>query len=445
MLLEGKNVMKATTYHKCPLTFLGCVGLLILAVVWFPATSAKAALTPQAMSGTVEVLVAGEQSWKPLTAAMQIKGGDQIRTNPGSSVELWFDDGSLVRLEEATQLVISELEISIARKTRIARFSLQTGTVFAKITKLGFTESLCEIETPGAVVDMKFAEVEVIASEGGMQTLVTALQGEIDIVKTREGEVTISGMLDDQEGVIFSLSQIGGRISLGVQRIVRKITLTGEGAIQGLRTMLGGSDNTLKVDNMGASPVEVEYYGITARLDQDRAATFGLPLQDELLLNLAGDEQGFDLAAQKNFALWYKTRATQYDGLYVFADKGPIYVNGEVIETGSFELFVPDQALQPASRALSAPEEEAPDTRALQPQVQEQPVAPPAPETDSPEGAIEPTPVPTVTPTPTPTEPPEELEPTPTPTPTPTMTPTPKPTQQPPSPPRPTPVSPFSP
>lgn len=411
--------MKTRRSHKCTLALWGWLGFLIALGVWLPATLAEATLTPQAMSGTVEVLLTGEQFWKPLTAAMQLKAGDQIRTSPGSVVELWFDDGSLVRLEETTLLAITELEISIARKTRIARFSLQKGTISAKITKLGFTESLCQIETDRVVVEMKFAEVEVEVLEGGMQTRVTALQGELDLVKTREGEVMVSGMLDDQEGLIFSLSQVGAKIRLGVQRIVRKIVLEGEGSIQGLRTMLGDNDNTLKVDNAGTNPVEVAYSGITARLDQDRAATFGLPLQGELLLNSGG---------QMNFALWYKARATQYEGLYVFADKGPIYVNDKVIETGSFEYLASDQ-IQGTSRALAVPQKKTPAARTLT-QPQEQPVAPPPPDSGSPQGSREPTPTPTPTPTSTPT---------PMPTPTPTATP------ELPSPPTPTPASPIQP
>lgn len=423
--------MKANTDHKSILTFWACIALLILVGMWFPTTSAKAALTPQAMSGTVEVFVAGEQAWKPLTAAMQLNAGDQIRTSPGSAVELWFDDGSLVRLEDATLLVITELEISLAKKTRIARFSLQNGTVSAKITKLGFTESLCEIETDTALVDMKFAEVDVKVLEGGGHTLVTALQGELELVKTREGEVTVYGMLDAQEGMLFPLNKIGGKMSLGVQRIVRKITLAGEGPLQA-QTLIGDSDNTVKIDNAAMAPLEINYFGSNVVLEQDRAATFGIPFLEELSMTAAGNV---------NCALWFKDRATQYDGLYVFADKGPITANGKTIETGAFELFASDQA---QTRTLAAPAEETPDARALT-QQQEQPVAPPAPESGSPEGAIEPTPSPTVTPTPTPTEPPEELEettpapaptstPTPTPTSSPTPTPTPMPELQPPSP-----------
>ncbi|GAK56890.1 hypothetical protein U27_03854 [Candidatus Vecturithrix granuli] len=413
--------MKIKGCHNCILALWGWLCFLIVPGMWLSATSAEATLTPQAMSGTVEVLLPGEQAWKPLTAVMQLKAGDQIRTSPGSAVELWFDDGSLVRLEEVTLLVITELEVSIAKKTRIARFSLQKGVVSAKITKLGFTESLCEIATDSVVVEMKFAEVEVKVLEGEGQTFVTALQGELDLVKTREGEIMVSGMLDDQEGMIFSLAQIGTKIRLGVQRIVRKIVLEGEGSIQGLRTMLGDNDNTLKVDNAGTNPVEVAYSGIIARLDQDRAATFGIPRQGGLLLNLVG---------QMNIALWYKDRTTQYEGLYVFADKGPIYVNGKMIETGSFEYWASDQ-IQGTSRALAVPQEKTPAARTLT-QPQEQPVAPPPPDSGSPQGSREPTPTPTPTSTPTPM-------PTPRPTPTPTATP------KLPSPPTPTPASPIQP
>lgn len=419
--------MKIKRCYTCTLALWGWLGLLIVSGAWLPATSAEATLTPQAMSGAVEVLLSGEQAWKPLTAAMQLKAGDQIRTSPGSAVELWFDDGSLVHLEEATVLTITELEVSIAKKTRIARFSLQKGVVAAKITKLGFTESLCEIETDSVVVEMKFAEVEVKALEGGGQTFVTALQGEIDFTNIREGEVTVSGLVDEQEGVMLSLSQIGRKISLGVQRIVRKITLRSDAPLQDIQTMIGERDNTLKVDNAAVAPLEIHYAGFIARVDQNCSATFGIPFLDGLSITSEGNV---------NCALWFKDRATQYEGLYVFADKGPIYVNDKVIETGSFEYLASDQT-QATSRTLAAPQEKTPAARTLT-QPQEQPVVPPAPESDSPEGAVVPTPTPILTPTP---------EETPTPTPTPEETPTPTPTVTPelPSPPDPTPASPIQP
>lgn len=383
--------MMVNTRKICILPFWGYVGLIIL-VSCFVAPLAEAALTPQAIQGTVEVLRGGEQTWAPLTASTTLQEGDQIKTSPGGSVELWLEDGSVLSLGEDTKLSMKELELSTVQKTRVARLKLWWGAVTAKITKLGFTESVCEIETNTVVAGIKFSEMKVEARRETSQTHVTALQGMIEVLKTAEGDVQISGMLDEDAGIQFPLDQIGAKASLSVQKIVRKITLEVDAPVDMLRTMLGKDDNTLKIDNPNLASLEATYTGIVAILEQDRAATFGIP-DPATPLMMRGDSL--------NFSLWFKARTIQYKDFYVFADKGPIYINGQTIETGTFNYFSIEG--EQRSRGL-APEEPASRTLTDEQDVEE-PVVPPAPESQTAEGAQEstPTPEPTMPPPQTPT------------------------------------------
>ena len=416
--------------------------MFVLLTLLLGGIPAEATLTPQTMSGTVEVLLAGEGYWKPLSAAMKLKTDDQIRTGPNGTVELWFEDGSVLNLGEDTQLSINQLEISTAQKTRVARFKLGWGTVSAKITKLAFTRSVCEIETDTVLVGIQFSEVKIEALRDSQQTDVYVLQGIIETLKIGEGLARVFGFVDEQEGVSFTLDSMGAKVLLGVQKIVRKITLESDMPVKNLQAMIGSQDNTLKVSNASEIPLEVDYSGIIATLEQDRAATFGIPREDEILINSAGNV---------NYSLWFKERTAEYDGLYVFADQGPIPVDGKVIETGSFDYFsVEEKEEDKAARALAAPTEQVQEREITQDEVLPFDDEETSSEVQYPEGSEEPTPVATATstPTPTPTITPT-LTPTPrlTPTPTPTPTATPKPASAPTAAPAPTatPASPSSP
>lgn len=366
----------------------GCIGLMVLFCGILFAMPVEATLTAQAINGTVEVLVPGEQTWKPLTATMKVNAGDQVRTGQGGSVELWFEDGSTVSLLQETQLAIKNLDISAAQKTRVVQFKLLNGQLTVKITKLAYTQSTCEIETNIAIAGVKFAEMTIAVPKDSTQTNIIARQGMVDIQQVNDGTVNVSGLVDDEEGVMFSTNSIGAKVLLGIQKIVRKITLENNVPLQGLRAVMGKTDNALEVENSDqGAPMKVEYKQYAATLDTQDAAVFGVPNEQELTITLP---------QKANVAFRFQKRAVTSDQeFYVFAKKGDIDVNGQIVGEGAFNIFnmSAQKSQNPGkSRAVILKEEP-------QPSEQEQPVAPPGAEPLSSHGGGEA--VETATPTPT--------------------------------------------
>ncbi len=312
----------------------GYIGTIVLLVCCLYASPVDAALTPQSLSGTVEVLSAGEQTWKPLTAAITLKTGDQVRTGVDGLVDLFFEDGSVLNVAENTTLGITELEMSTAQKTRVGRFKLLTGAVTAKIAKLVYNKSVIEVETASVLAGVKFSAVKVEAENSNSK--VFALQGTTFARKIGEGVVNIFAFVEDladnPEGLTFPLDEVGTQVEITVLDILRKITVQSEFAIYGLRSMIGGQDNVVKVDNVHQQPLEVSYSSLVASLEQATAATLGIKPSDELTLG----------AQQMNASFAFKTRALPgCIGMYIFADKGPIFYGQtgqerQRLDTGKF-------------------------------------------------------------------------------------------------------------
>jgi hypothetical protein len=415
MAMEGDEYMNGKPQQRF-ITRLILVLILLYCGCFLFVLQTEAELTAQTINGTVEVLLAGEQTWKPLTTTMQLKTGDQIRTGQGSSVDLWFEDGSVLNLTEGTQLAISQLEVSTTQKSRVARFKLWWGSVTAKITKLSFTENVCEVETDVVLAGIKFSEMTVNHPQNTTQYDVIGRQGLLTIQQTAEGTVNVSGLLSEQEGVTFAINSVGAKVLLGIQRIVGKITLESNVPLTRGRILLAGEKRLLKVDNTGTSPVNLGLQGTLALLKPQAAATFGV---------LQGQDIIFE-AEQIIATLLFKPRLgiPPCQGLYIFAEEGIVVMNGETLKLGTPNCF----PVGGKSRGIQKPQ----GTRALEEKGKEQPVAPAEPVSPEKRGANTPnpeiTPIPTYTPEPTPTDTPQ-----PTPTPTPTIRPKPKPTQASPS------------
>ena len=104
--------MKPNIQHRWSRHCWGCgVAMLVLLGSLIGGSPAEAILTPQGINGTVEIKRAGGLDWLPLNSAIRLQAGDQVRTMPGSVVELWFHDGSLFSLGETTQIAFEELQV----------------------------------------------------------------------------------------------------------------------------------------------------------------------------------------------------------------------------------------------------------------------------------------------------------------------------------------------
>ncbi len=110
-------------------------------------------------SGSAKVYAGGK--WKNAEVNMPLYEGDSLRTSAGSSMEITFDDATIVKLGDNTELTLAELQ----RKGSIAStvFNLMKGKFLAIVDKLKNTESKFEVHTKMAIAAVKGTELAVEA------------------------------------------------------------------------------------------------------------------------------------------------------------------------------------------------------------------------------------------------------------------------------------------
>jgi len=381
--------------------FWGKIAIIVSLGCFVSISSAEAAVTVRSLRGTVEVLLKNEGTWKPASEAMELNVGDQILTGKGSSVDLLCEDGSELHIEEETQLAISELEFSMAERTRVSRFKLFWGALTAKAATFVFQNNTFEIETDTVVAGVKFSSMRIIAKqaetlEDKPHTKILPIEGEFEMRQIGEGITNIECLLEAAPGgIVFSMgSNAVVELKVDQTRENEKIAVKSNVALQDMWTILSDERNLLHVENAANAPVVLMgFQEHSIKVEQDSAVEFGFPFgQAEQEIGVGAD--GIDV-----LFVFRQTSEVLEDRFYILADKGIIEVNGQKLPPGSSVVF-PIEG-------------------------REVPVVPSAPDAPKPEGAGAPTPTPTATatPTPIPTEEPEEEpeeEPTPTPTPKPT-------------------------
>ncbi len=348
--------MRSKGWHLLGILLLKSIGMIVFVGYLFFITPAEAAVTIQPLSGTVEVFFKGEQAWKPFSDTTALNVGDQVRIGKAGSADLLGEDQSVLHLGEETQLAINELEFSKVQKARVFRFKLFWGTVTSEVVELDFKQDIFELETDTSVTTAKSSEGIVVASRDEPRSDVIVKQGFFEIRQTGKGMVNISGLVDKQEGLTFRLNSVGARILLEVQRPVREITLESNIPLSLIRALIGYNDNSVKIENASNAPLNVSFRKNTTTLEQEEAATFGIPADEEIFVEAVG---------KANAIFWFKQMS-----FFVFGSKGTIDVNGQEISPGPCGYFSIEDLLQ------------------------EEPVAPPAPISPTPRGSYSPPPAP---------------------------------------------------
>lgn len=139
-----------------------CVWIVLFFLLWsfLPAVSMaqQPTATMSAVSGTV--LVNGQ---KPGTGTV-LRAGDVIETQAGASVVLELSDGTLLELGENTKIDLADLA-QTATGARVSLVKLMWGWVRAKLSSNHqHVGSSFDIETPNALVGVKFSEPDIEVS-----------------------------------------------------------------------------------------------------------------------------------------------------------------------------------------------------------------------------------------------------------------------------------------
>ena len=141
---------------------------------------AYAALEPQwaevaKLNGQVEWLQAGTAAWKAAQASQKLSAGDKVRTGNNGSTTLSLAEGSTIRLESGSELLIQTLGQDPKTKSYQYFFGISRGKLAATVSPVT-AGSKVQFQTPLATVD--------VPAEGADPT--------VNISINPDGSVTIS-------------------------------------------------------------------------------------------------------------------------------------------------------------------------------------------------------------------------------------------------------------
>ena len=157
--------------------------------------------------GEVFIQKPEEDVWLPVEKDIPLEEGDRIKTGNQSCVEILMDDGSLLKLEQNSEITLSELSADHKTKRISSRMSLWFGRLLSNIVKFTHSRSRFDVHTPA-----------MIAGVRGTEFVVETTDSEQTDVGVFEGQVAVGGI--DQEGKLIKESEV--LIPQGNQTSIRK-------------------------------------------------------------------------------------------------------------------------------------------------------------------------------------------------------------------------------
>ncbi|NTV52204.1 MAG: FecR domain-containing protein [Candidatus Firestonebacteria bacterium] len=149
--------------------------LVMLSLVLGGAAAAVAATSESAANagvgtltvkiGRVEIQRSGQAVYAPAEKGGLIYEGDKIKTGELARAAILLDDGSLIRLNANSELLVKDKKPGKQK----SRLQLMLGQLWAKVTK---QENSLEIETPSAVAAIKGTQLELIFTPDGKTVLI---------------------------------------------------------------------------------------------------------------------------------------------------------------------------------------------------------------------------------------------------------------------------------
>ena len=137
------------------------------------------------ITGTVTVLVAGSTNWAEASVGMQLGAGDRIKTEADSSALITFFEGSIMELQQNTEISIAELSSISETKTSVISLEQKIGKTRSRVTKLLDTGSRYEITTASGSAVVRGTEYVTEVFDDGT-TIVKVYDGSVRA--EREGQ-----------------------------------------------------------------------------------------------------------------------------------------------------------------------------------------------------------------------------------------------------------------
>lgn len=136
-----------------------------------------------------KVLISSGGKMKSPEINMPLYEGDRVATSAKSSIEIVFDDATIVRLQQNSEITLAELKRS--GNTAVTVFNLAKGALLAIVDKLKSDDSRFEIRTRMAIAAVKGTEFAVTAD--GSSPALGVYEGTVEFRSNRGSVMVAAG------------------------------------------------------------------------------------------------------------------------------------------------------------------------------------------------------------------------------------------------------------
>lgn len=133
--------------------------------------------------GEVLIQKGGENLWLPVEKDIPLEQGDHLKTGAKAFAEILVDDGSQIRMEENSEITLSELSADFQTKSITASVYLWFGRMLSNLTRFAHARSKFEVQTP-----------TVVAGVRGTDFAIEVMDTRESDVGVFDGEVVVAGM-----------------------------------------------------------------------------------------------------------------------------------------------------------------------------------------------------------------------------------------------------------
>jgi hypothetical protein len=344
--------------------------LLTLLLVGAGFSFAYAAITLESFTPPVEVQLQGGE-WIQVSGPVELTAGDSIATGKNGSAALLFEDGSTLQIESETQLAIEDLQFSEAEEVRVSKLKLLWGAISAKAKPLNYKTNTFQVETQTALAGFKFSGMRIVTRPTGQIngiscpcTQLYPIEGLFELQALVDGDTRVICQLEaiPDAGIGFNMdAKTIVMLSIDQTREREQISIQSNYPLPNMYSLLNRERNVLRIDNNAEAPtILIGFQRYRIELEEDSAMELGFaPFQAE---------QQIEMGAAGIDGVFIFGRNTQLvpDRLYVYADEGILWINGEPLAPGT-------SALLPITGSGGEPPAPAEEPGG------EQPIIPPAP------------------------------------------------------------------
>jgi hypothetical protein len=136
-----------------------------------------------------------------LAGRQRVQAGDTVKTGKDGEVELYWLDGTRIKMGADTLMTVLKCQINTATKSETSMFKLDVGRLWIRVLKVLSHKSKFEIKTPTATAGVRGTVFSVAVTPDGA-TSVTVREGQVAVVaEGTTGSIAANQIASTSEGL----------------------------------------------------------------------------------------------------------------------------------------------------------------------------------------------------------------------------------------------------